>query len=133
MEEALHALIVGDAGVGALVPDASVVWGVRKGVPAISLHLIWGPKPNVTHDGPNGMEVSTVQVSCWGSNADEAMKIRRAVSRLLAAYRSDGVLNLIMVEGGGGDDDQGEGPTDGAKPAKIHQQRLDLRVWHLSL
>lgn len=133
MEEALRTLIVGDAGVKALVPKESVVWDVRKDVPAISLHLIWGPKPVVTHDGPSGLEVSTVQVSCWGATADEAIKIRRAASRLLAAYRSDGVLNLIMVEGGGGDDDQGEGPTDGAKPAKIHQRRLDLRVWHLSL
>ncbi len=132
MEEALLALIVGDAGVTALVPRTSAAWGVRKGLPAISLHLIWS-KPNVTHDGPSGLDVSTVQVSCWGSTAETAVKIRRAVSRLLAAYKSAGVLNLIMVEGGGGDDDQGEGPTDGAQPAKIHHQRLDLRVWHLSL
>lgn len=129
MEEALRALVVGNAGVSALVPAESIAWGRRIGLPAVALHLISGPTPDMTTDGPSGLEVSVVQVDCWASSFKDATAIGRAVRGLVSGYR-DQTLR-IFVEGGGSDFEKGDGPVDGSKPANFHRIRLDLRVWHL--
>ena len=129
MEEALRALIATNGDVMALVPERSILWEERHGVPGISLFVITGPVSDQTMDGPSGLLVSTVQIDCTGSTPAEAGLIQRTVRRLVDGHTGP-VLHLVTVEGGGTDNNMGEGPYDGAKPAKFHTRRMDLRVRH---
>lgn len=128
MEEALLALIAGDSGVTALVDKRAIAWGQRLGLPAIAIHLISGPMPDMTTDGPSGLEQSVVQVDCWAAKFFDALAIGRAVQSLVSGHRGQALR--IFVEGGGSDFEKGDGVTDGSKPANYHRMRLDLRVWH---
>lgn len=130
MEEALRALIASDAGVTSIAPAASITWELRKGLPAVVMHLITGPNVDMTQDGPSGLMTSTVQVNCVGSTAAESLDLSRKVRAVVAGHNGGTVLHLVTVEGGGADAERGEGPVDGAKPANFHTRRLDLRVRH---
>lgn len=128
MEEALLALIAGDAGVKKLVANKAIAWGQRLNLPAVVLHLISGPRPDMTMGGPSGLEVSLVQVDCWAAKFGDAVEIGRAVRNLVSGYRAGSLR--IFVEGGGSDFEMGDGVTDAGQPGNFHRIRLDLRVWH---
>lgn len=126
MEELLRAVIVG--AVAELIGGDAVVWGRRIGLPAVALHLIHGPVPDMTMRGPSGLEVGLVQVDYWGPTFAEASALARAGRGVLAGYRDERLR--VLIEGGGSDFEQGDAPTDGGKPENFHRIRQDLRVWH---
>jgi hypothetical protein len=129
MKKALRAVLTGAEAVTALVPPASIVWGKRQGLPAIVLHLIDGPRPDMTTEGPSGLTASLVQLDCWGKSDQAASDIADAVRPLLTGLRRDPLR--VFVEGGGADDPDLSLAALGAEvDANFHRYRLDLRVWH---
>ena len=129
MRDALRKVLTGASAVTALVPTGSIVWGKRQGLPAIVLHLVDGPRPDMTMEGPSGLTVSLVQVDCWAGTDQAASDLADAVRPLLTGLRRDPLR--VMVEGGGADDPDLSLAALGAEAsANFHRYRLDLRVWH---
>lgn len=129
MKSALREVLTSAAAVTALVPRGSIVWGKRQGLPAIVLHLVDGPRPDMTTRGASGLTTSLVQVDCWGKTDQAASDIADAVRPLLTGLRREPLR--VMVEGGGADDpDQSLAALGAEADANFHRYRLDLRVWH---
>jgi hypothetical protein len=128
MEEALRALLAGDAGIKGLV-GSRVHW-VRSlqasTSPRIVLYRIGGIR-HMSLRGPSGIIESRVQVDCIGTSYSSAKAVARAAELRLSGY--SGTFSGIRFEGcfliGERDDFE-----DTDTPDKLFRTSLDFNIWH---
>ncbi|MFC5390012.1 DUF3168 domain-containing protein [Brevundimonas bullata] len=126
MEEAISNLLLGNAGVSALVGDR-VNWSARPGavLPAITLHRITGQR-DATNSGRSGLVSSSVQIDIWGGTYSQAKRLARAVVPALphAQTATGGVVLQGIFIDSESDSFEGEDPTP------LYRTRIDISVWH---
>lgn len=110
MEEELRALLRADPGIAALAPGG-VHWGARPqggALPVLVLHLI-DASEGATLQGGDGLETGRVQVDAWAGDLGAAIRLRRAVHRLLHGHRGGGFDSIFedgrRVDRAGGTND----------------------------
>ena len=128
MEADLRALLVGTAAVTALVPEGSILWDARNGVPSIRLALI-NKSIDLTYAGPDGLNGALVQVDCFASTPDAAHDIATAVETLHGLRA--GNFRLVKVEGVSGAPPELETAAPATDtPAAIARRIVMVRVFH---
>lgn len=100
MEEDLHALLLGHAGITDVCADR-IFWGMAaQGVamPYITLHLIGG-SDGQHFTGRDGLWRCRVQVDCYGEDRPAVTLLKRAVMGLLNGFaQSYGTAGLRLIE-----------------------------------
>lgn len=86
MEEDFKALLTGSASVTALVPASQINWGESSGYPRIVMNVITNTE-GLTHQGPDGLETSLVQVDCYALDFSAAKRVSRLVKATLNGFR----------------------------------------------
>lgn len=97
MEEALRALLTGDAAVAALVPAARIAWDSApqgSALPLIVLRVVSGVD-EAHMQGPNRMPEYRVQVDCYAATQASARQVSRAVKERLHFYRGGDFLGVF--------------------------------------
>jgi hypothetical protein len=92
MEEDFIALLRSSVAITSIVPATSIAMEqVGQGTiyPVIVCAVVSGAG-GVTHDGPDNLEMSRMQVDCLALSYGEAKTISRAVINLLNGYRGGG-------------------------------------------
>ena len=131
MEAELRALLIATAAVTALVPEASIRWDIRAGLPSIRLALI-NKAEGLTYAGSDELTEALVQIDCFASTPDGAHDIAEAVRTALHGHRADN-FRLVKVEGvlGAPTDLETAAPADGT-PAAIARRIVMVRIFHAS-
>lgn len=131
MEEALIALILDDGGVTHLM-GTSVWWGrapqASTTYPRVVLRKVSGI-PDYHLQGPSGLEMSRVQVDCYGATYTSAKASARAVRAVLSGYR--GAVSGRRLQGGfiGAERDlPNEEDASGAQ--NLFAVSFDVTIWH---
>lgn len=97
MDEALHALLIGDAAVAARIAGRAW-WGVAQqgaGLPALVLNIISGrDNPHLT--GTDGLWRYRVQIDCYGANRPAARHLSRDVIALLNGHTGGGFNGVFL-------------------------------------
>ena len=127
-ERALHSILSSDGGVTQLVGDNihPVQIDQGKGLPAIAYQQISGPREyNVS--GPIGWVQSRYQITCWGSNYDEAVDLATAVRIAVSGYSGTSaslVIDHIFVI------DEGDISNLFAENSElqVHGKRIDIQI-----
>lgn len=98
MDEALHALLIGNASVNGRIADRAF-WGAAPqgaALPALVLHIISGrDDPHLT--GTDGLWRYRVQVDCYGIDRPSARLLSRDVIGLLNGYTGGG-FNAVFLD-----------------------------------
>lgn len=98
MDEALHALLIGNAGVNVRIAGRCW-WGVAQqggSLPALVLNIISGrDSPHLT--GTDGLWRYRVQVDCYGADRPAARGLSRDVIALLNGYTGGG-FNAVFLD-----------------------------------
>lgn len=130
MEEALLALLTGDAGVSALVSDR-VFWrradDANQAARYIVLHRISGLR-DMAMSGPSGLVESRVQADCYGARYSDAKLLARAVIDRVSGYRgsvSGFQFRGIFIDSERDDDDDTTGDAE-----TRFRVALDMIIWH---
>lgn len=88
MGAAIVALLEASATVEDVAGDRIYPVKLPRGVtlPAITYLTVSAPRDE-TQQGPSGLVMARVQVSCWGDNYDDSKAVAEAVRRTLDGYR----------------------------------------------
>lgn len=107
-----------------------VVWGELPDGDARPIVCLWTTTsyPDVTMDGPNGLDSRRIQIDCWGMTLEQAKALDEAIRIRVAGFR--GTV--------GGTDFKGifivnrseeRSPAIGAPAQRYFGARLDVVVW----
>lgn len=134
MEADFRALLTGLAPLVVIVPVARIVWNYIPQAtprPAIALYRVAGT-PGLTHDGPDGLTSSIVQVDIWTAETatvtkpvDQMFDIRDLVSARLHGFKGeqgDTFFGLIRLASERQDSEK-------AGTTLYHRASLDFDVW----
>lgn len=98
MDEALHALLIGNAAINARIAGRAF-WGVAQqggALPALVLHVISGrDEPHL--EGTDGLWRYRVQIDCYGLDRPSARLLSRDVIGLLNGYTGGG-FNAVFLD-----------------------------------
>ncbi len=129
MEEALRTILLGAAGVSALV-GTRVDWGLRPqhvaALPAVVLHKISSPR-DYNMDGASGLVDSRIQATCYGETYADAKLTARAVMAAvngLATTQSGVVFQRIDI------DNERDGNGEQQNGHHLFWTSIDLQIWH---
>lgn len=130
-ETALRGRLIGDATVGALVGKEgaipSIDWTVRRQgapFPAIVLSLVSDPRPQ-THDGPDSIRDSRVQVDVVADDRAGVVALREAV---IAALLPAGTFFGVQFDRAFVDGVRDRGSQDETR--FVHRDSIDFIIWH---
>lgn len=129
MEEALRSLIVGNAGVAALVGNR-VYWGqAPQSVNAdfINLYVVSGLR-EYTMAGVDGLRATRVQVDCWSSKYSTAKQLSRAVATAISGYK--GTPTGATFQGVFIDTERDFNGPDVGETVTRFRTSFDLEIWH---
>lgn len=129
MEEALVALLMADAGVGAAL--GTRIWWARapQGQPErpyCVLRLVSGP-PDYHMGGPSGLVRSRIQFDAYGETYEQAKTASRALAAAISGYRGQAGAKTFQgafIDGGRDlpdEDDAGE---------HLFAVSFDIILWH---
>jgi hypothetical protein len=124
METALRTLLVGDAGVAALI-GTRVSWVERpqgSALPAIVLTRVSTIRQYV-HGGQSELVESRVQADCWAASYAAAKAVEAAVLAALSGY-AGGIFNAIFAESAR------DGGRENDGPEAIYRVSVDFLVHH---
>jgi len=130
LETGLYAFLAAEAGVKALVaariyPDAAPA-GAAK--PYIVYQRITTERDR-TMDGPNGLAMPRMQVTCWAATYIGAKVLADAVADAIDGFSGDmggeAVQVVSVLDEGDMPDLSPEGET-----GRAYGRRLDLEIWH---
>lgn len=130
-ERALRQRLIDDVGVSALIGKTggapSIDWTVSpQGAadPRIVLTTISDPRPQ-THDGPDSIRPTRVQVDVIGDGRAEVVALREAA---ITALMPGGTYSGITFDRGFVDAVQDMGSR--GETAFTHRDRIDFIIWH---
>jgi hypothetical protein len=130
MEEALTALLLGDARVALIFGDRihwiSTPQGVT-GYPRAVLQVASGGV-DVTNDGPSGLESARVQIDSYGKTYADAKAGSDAILGLLSGYR--GVVGGVRIHAGFVDSKRDLPASDSGDGTKLFRRSADIFIWH---
>lgn len=128
MEEALRAVLLGDAGLAALVLDRIEWVSAPQGTPypRIEMTRISGTRDYVMQ-GPSGLVESRVQFDCDGLTYASCKTVARALLNKLSGF--SGSQNTFYFQGCFCEGER-DGFEDGLAPDKIFRTSLDFMIWH---
>lgn len=126
MEEALLALIRGDAGVQSLLSDR-INWVRRPQAdstfPACTLTRVDGLR-NYDTKAPAGLVETRIQVDVWGTSYGSAKLATRAILSVVNGYKG-GIFQGIFIDG---ETDMPDETNDAN--VRLFRVRVDLQAWH---
>ena len=130
-EIALRARLLDDAGVAALVGTAdgvkSIDWTLSPqgaAEPRIVLSTVSDPRPQ-THDGPDSIRPSRVQVDVIARDRASVVTLREAVIAALLPAGTFGAIQFDRARVDAGRDLGRMGET-----RFIHRDQIDFIIWH---
>lgn len=130
-ETALRSRLKDDAGVDALIGKdgaiLSIDWTVRRQgapLPAIVLTLVSDPRPQ-THDGPDSIRPSRVQIDVLGEDRTSVVALREAV---IAALLPAGTYSAVQFDRAQVDAVRDLGRQDDTR--FVHRDSIDFIIWH---
>lgn len=130
MEEALTALLLGDAAMKRLV-GARIHWGraPQGEKPDYLVLQTIGGSPDYHAQGASGLVDSRVQFDAYAESYLTAKRISEAVGRLLSGYR--GAVAGVQIKGGFIDNFR-DLPTE-TDVKKLFRRSADIIIWHSRL
>ena len=98
IEQAIHGLVTGDAGVSAIIGDGLYPVMLPQGapLPAIVYSLSDAPQ-QTTVDGPLGLTDARYQFSCWAKTHAAVVELSEALVSLLDFY--SGTVEGVVIQG----------------------------------
>lgn len=131
MEEALVAKLLATSSITNLVSDRINWMDRQQGVPDLPALVLTRISQigQVTNEGPDGLDETTIQFDCLGESFASALSLSRAVKSALvgakflqSSVRFQGVFHESERDSF---EDLGE-----RSPQRIYRVSVDLRLWH---
>lgn len=130
MEEAITFLLLGDAGVTALVGNRVHWLRLPQSVgekPYINLQRVTGRR-DYRMQGASGLVSSRLQIDAWGETYSSAKHSARAVIAALSGYR--GIVNGTEIQGGFVDTERDLNDADAGDVNRLYRVSVDIEIWH---
>lgn len=120
MEEDVRALLKTAPSLSAL--GGRIDWDIRavgRPLPAAVLTLV-ADATGIAYDGPDTLEITSVQLDIWAKTAEEVILLRRAVGAVVNGYKSGNIRGIFL--------DGVRSATDDSGAETVYGRSLDLRV-----